>query len=248
MTNLNNDEALERLYRDVKAMKKDHGLLFKPDMIRAFLEHRKTQTRRILTRMNVTLDGPTRCSKDYWQGFDFNDAYLDDGPSPAGNPGPYLKVFNTISQARHRLYPIYQVGDRVWAKTTFRITDMGMVKTERYYVSVEYKDNDTGLMHYFDYCLPDNVIISEKWISPIFMPKWASCIWRKITEVRIQRVQEILPIDIVAEGVYVPGKYNWTKCESIAAFLAWEKKWNEIYSERGYPWENNDWVIALTLE
>lgn len=30
--------------------------------------------------------------KDFWDRLDFSRAYVDDGPSPAGNPGPYLKV------------------------------------------------------------------------------------------------------------------------------------------------------------
>ena len=55
---------------------------------------------------------------DLWPGalkpehLDWANALVDPGPSPAGNPGPYLKV-GTEAGTIHRIYPKIQVGDRL---------------------------------------------------------------------------------------------------------------------------------------
>lgn len=178
--------------------------------------------------MNVNVNGSGRCSKEYWEGFDFNDVFIDPGPSPMGNSGPYLKVFNKIQDARDRLYPIYQVGDRVWVREMWRET-------------IE----QPGIMYRADGWENCIAKYNLKWKASIYMPKKYARIWREITEVRIKRVQEISSDDISAEGMItdmcIPSGYRSDKIGQFADL------WDSINGERGYPWENNDWVIALTL-
>ena len=72
---------------------KEHGKLFSTAMVQAFLGGRKNQTRRTVDAHNSLVDG-NGISKKRWEaaGFDLANASIDNGPSPAGNPGPYLKA------------------------------------------------------------------------------------------------------------------------------------------------------------
>lgn len=53
---------------------------------------------------------------------DFTAAYIDPGPSPAGNLGPYLKVPTTEPdpgwRTVHRVYAAFQPGERVFGRRT----------------------------------------------------------------------------------------------------------------------------------
>lgn len=70
---------------------KEHPILFNGEMVRAYQDGRKSQTRRIVTARNSLVDGHVPSGAE-WAALDFASAWVDPGPSPAGNPGPYLKV------------------------------------------------------------------------------------------------------------------------------------------------------------
>ena len=80
------------------------------------------------------------------------------------------------------------------------------------------------------------------WRPSIFMPRWASRITLEITDVRVQRVQEITEGDAVAEGVQVPVVRESSGYRGRYAVL-----WDRINAKRGFPWESNPWVWALTF-
>ena len=87
------------------------------------------------------------------------------------------------------------------------------------------------------------------WRSPIFMPRWASRITLELTDVRVQRLREIGASDVVAEGVIVehghPESHTGEACSDCA--LAFADLWDSINVERGYSWDSNPWVWALTF-
>lgn len=63
----------------------------------------------------------------FWAGLKWDDAWVDGGPSPAGNPGPYLKVWHRWEPddkrddwTQHRLYPRWMVGMR-FNRTRYRV-------------------------------------------------------------------------------------------------------------------------------
>jgi hypothetical protein len=96
---------------------REHPTLFSAPMVRAILEGRKTQTRRIVTRSRSLVDGGP-WPKDAWEELDFANAWVDPGPSPAGNRGPYLKAPRPKWDSVHRVYPRWWSGDRLWCKET----------------------------------------------------------------------------------------------------------------------------------
>lgn len=90
----------------------------------------------------------------------------------------------------------------------------------------------------------------------MFLPRWASRITLIVTDVRVQRVQEITEADAVAEGLTpdpVSGRYLCgmdevgpiTAKSPITAF-AW--LWNGINGKRpGCHWQDNPWIAAYTF-
>lgn len=106
----------------------DHPMLFSGAMVRAELDDRKTNTRRILAPANTLFDGRSWTKLAKAQQWDWEKAWVDDGQSPMGNPGPYLKLpwlsgDDAFAGTTHRIYPKIQPGDRIWVKEMHAFTE-----------------------------------------------------------------------------------------------------------------------------
>lgn len=80
------------------------------------------------------------------------------------------------------------------------------------------------------------------WRTPIHMPRWASRLTLTVTDVRVQRLQEISEWDARAEGVSLPQNpqsYR-TPCR-----LEFANLWSRIHGDGA--WEANPEVVALTF-
>lgn len=74
----------------------------------------------------------------------------------------------------------------------------------------------------------------EKLRNVRYMPRWASRITLEITEVRVQRVQDIITEDAISEG-----------CMSYLDFCS---LWDSINRKRGYGWHVNPWVWVVSFK
>lgn len=173
-------------------MRRDHPLIFSAPMIRALAARRKSQTRRILGPGNTCLNGHRWRKWERGEAWDWQGAWVDDGPSPAGNPGPYLKLpyagddpdwIGTV----HRAYPNIQPGDRIWVKEVWNVEDVARDALER----AAYRATD----------VPPSYLGKVRWRPPIFMPRRFSRFTLAVTAVRVQRVHDISEDDAEAEGV-----------------------------------------------
>ena len=83
------------------------------------------------------------------------------------------------------------------------------------------------------------------WRSPIQMPRWASRITLEITEVRVQRLQEISEEDARAEGIRsaANGATVLLGSTPIEAFAA---LWDSVNAKRA-PWASNPWAWAISF-
>lgn len=175
---------------------KERPIIFSAPMVRAILEGRKTQTRRVVAAANGIVDGHASSARA-WAGPDgypldiaAPGVFADDGPSPAGNPGPYLHVPRTNGDTTHRVYPIWQPGDRLWVREAWGIA--GDMPHDPGYV--EFRADCKGNLNSVGDLIP-------RWRSPIHMSRRASRITLEITDVRVQRLQEISEADCWAEGI-----------------------------------------------
>jgi hypothetical protein len=80
------------------------------------------------------------------------------------------------------------------------------------------------------------------------MPRWASRINLEITDVRVERLQDITEDDAVAEGVQyfiTSGKMTRSEMSMRSAFA---DLWDSINFKRGYGWDTNPWVWVVEFK
>lgn len=222
----------------------ERPILFSAPMVRAILDGTKAQTRRVVSRHNSRLDGCEHC-KDL--PVDLSTAWVDEGPSPAGNSGPYLKARHTELDSVHRIYPRIRSGDRLWVRETWRaetfLSDEGYAL-----VTVDYSADGVSreLRPPDSWTIPKSSIAGQ---SPsIHMPRWASRITLEVTNVRVERVQDISEEDAKAEGV----DYTAEDKQDIAGRFAvglhtlpFIRLWDSINAKRGYGWNANPYVWVI---
>jgi hypothetical protein len=80
---------------------------------------------------------------------------------------------------------------------------------------------------------------SIRWRPSIHMPRWASRITLTVTEVRVQRLQDISEADALAEGC-LPARWDFQTPADHYRDL-----WNSLHGPDA--WARNDWVRVLTF-
>jgi len=156
---------------------KEHPILFNSEMVRAILDGRKTQTRRVIKPQPEMRPG-----NDFVDGVWYEeDKYGDSYPirCPYGQPGDHLWVRETHLRA------VY--------------SNDGSRPSERFafYKADEWGDKQwEGWRIAHSKCPP-----TPPWKPSIYMPRWASRITLEIVSVRVERVQDISKDDAVDEGL-----------------------------------------------
>lgn len=203
-------------------------------MVRAILEGRKTQTRRILKPQPMFLTGSGK--RVYAKG-DFKKSWQDISGTWQGSGFPDCSHGN--------------VGDRLWVRETWA-QGLDLLSD---YPSWLYRADKTARFHGYD--KPGSELDTYawawdcvKWKPSIFMPKDASRITLEITNIRCEQLLTISESDAISEGVeqwpdgsYLyygknPGKYN-------KAYHSYQSLWDQINGEGA--WEKNPfvWVIEF---
>lgn len=140
-------------------------------------------------------------------------------------------------------HPRYALDDVLWVRETFGIlSDLGNYNNGKdtilYKATEERKPYDTFM-----------------WKPSIFMPRAASRITLKVTDVKIQLLQEITEEDARAEGITDGGCTNCGNHEpcgcdkpSPDARDSFIWLWDSINEKRGYGWGKDQWVYAIRFE
>lgn len=78
----------------------------------------------------------------------------------------------------------------------------------------------------------------------IHMPRWASRLTLTVTDVRVERVQDISEADAKAEGFPTDGdSHSW----GVFSTDFFSDLWDSLNAARGYGWDANPWVEATTF-
>ena len=85
-------------------------------------------------------------------------------------------------------------------------------------------------------------MISYRWRPSVHMPRWASRLTLEVTNVRVERVQEISTADAIAEGMLNDGGGEYAIDGMTAAQVRFMDRWDTINQLRGYGWDKNPWV------
>ena len=143
--------------------------------------------------------------------------------------------------------PPYQPGDILYVRETWKKAPNG------YYYYESWQRNDIADV--------------TKWKPSIHMPKEAARIWLKVTDVKVERLQEMKPVDVIKEGAYPDcwdclntyGESGSQCCygteeqcsQCDEAMMEWEKLWNSTIKKADldrYGWSANPWVWVIEFE
>lgn len=253
---------------------KERPIHFSAEMVLALLAGRKTQTRRVVVPGNSTVLGyPVSHSKRYWPHLWFQHARPhrknvilammvgkplsevgDDVHLSVPFQHPEDPVEDDIDDMpQYRVRPIWEPGDRLWVKETVRV--LGRERGDKWECCVEYRaDHENRLPETpeeFRLCRELWERRLNRWTTPRFMPRWASRITLEVTDVRVQRVQEISEDDAVAEGM--DGRYCWAgaaRCDGSGDLVInqfWSR-WDSLNAKRGFGWDANPWVWIIDFK
>lgn len=84
-----------------------------------------------------------------------------------------------------------------------------------------------------------------RWRPPTSMPRWASRLTLEITDIRVERVQDISDADAFAEGIQ--RAVDEGQRDDGSARGAFRTLWDSINAKRGFGWDSNPWVWAISF-
>lgn len=91
-----------------------------------------------------------------------------------------------------------------------------------------------------------------RWKPSIHMPKKAARIFLKVTDVRVERLQEITPKDAWEEGCRIGNSFPWEKhipeLQQQCRDILFKSLWDGLNAKRGYGWDANPWVWVIEFE
>jgi hypothetical protein len=211
---------------------KARPILFSAEMVRAILDGRKTQTRRVMKPQPEYYN-----SHWHWAGAGWN---RDD----------VALVLPGHSMANR--CPYGQIGDRLWVRETWAhddpdCDDIHCGNPDH----IWWRANEEKIV-------ADSFAGKARWRPAIYMPHWASRIHLEIVNVRVERLQHISRDDAKAEGV--SNLWKWDKERNLKhpehfsrgvlnPYVAnYSVLWDQINASRGYGWKFNPWVWVIEFK
>ncbi|CAM7383049.1 Morphogenetic protein [Citrobacter cronae] len=214
---------------------KERGMIFNAEMVRAILDGRKTQTRRIIS--NVGADNCIPLQK-----------------RTKTKDGIYTHVMDANI---YGLCPFGKVGDRLWVRETWSDVNLEGAPAVAYRADDEVYDlmedesllDEDGAFNYQDprvskyqFAAWYSDLISGvegNWRPSIYMPRWASRILLEITDVRVERLNAITESDASAEGITDTGFGD-------LLVDGYRYLWKSIYGDDS--WQANPWVWVIEFK
>lgn len=208
---------------------KSRSILFSGIMVNAILDGQKTQTRRVIKpQPDCNIDG----------------AYFD-----AYNSGPQWNWWthdNKVCNSHHiHKCPYGKLGDELWVR-------------ERWAVDKQYNDIKPSNLQKDDcqkiwYAADDIHMVDKsdrgRWRPSIHMPRLVSRITLVIKYIRVERIQDITPLDAKAEGDKErSGMPEFYRRGSLCHVDWFRFLWNSINEKRGFGWETNPFVWVVEFE
>lgn len=158
---------------------------------------------------------------------------LGENPKWTGYIKDGLVLYNGRNEPCIRTQP-YQSGDILYVRETW------CKGLERYIYRADYSDTEKFYQ--------DGKEINMKWQSSLHMPKEAARIFLRVTNVRVERLQEITSEQICKEGVEVEDPYV---LNGEGKRYAFSNLWNSTIKESDldrYGWNVNPWVWVIEFE
>lgn len=218
---------------------KERPVIFNGEMVRAILDGRKTQTRRVMKPQ------PEPCYRGghWWPSNTFK-TMLHIEEQMQNGAGGWGGLAGDAC-------PFGAVGGRLWVRETFMdLTGTGIEATTGKFEGFAYRA-DTPAGSYGDEVRKEYGL---KWTPSLHMPRKACRILLEITAVRVERLNDISEEDARAEGVKpagdmlpdYPDTFLTPKGDFAIAKVAFQRLWQSIYGEES--WAANPWVWVIEFK
>ncbi len=210
----------------------DKPITFSAPMVNALLAGRKTQTRRLVPKLFQDEESLTTCVNSKTGKLCYA------GTNPQGvdwiwDVSPYLR---------------YAPGDRLYVREHWRTADAYDD------LSPSQMGGEEPVIYLADDTLETwgwrNDFVPGRFRQAMHMPRWASRLTLTVTDVRVQRLQEISAADSIAEGVQCGTCefMNTSACNGrgcFASIAAFQALWDSLHGTGA--WEANPWVAAYSF-
>ncbi|MCR3690659.1 hypothetical protein [Citrobacter freundii] len=207
---------------------KERGIIFNGEMVRAILDGRKTQTRRI---MKMQPQPSKSRPGDFW----FSSKKLESMMHvsdlvPGNSPISDCHLF-----FQEHCCPFGTVGDRIWVRETWAEAGAGAPDLKLY--RANYPEHVPT--HYENVPPADEI----RWTPSIHMPRCASRLTLEITGVRVERLASISDDDAGKEGYPAnPEPYGG----GMDKWLWFRQLWDSIYPDQSF--KHNPWVWVIEFK
>jgi hypothetical protein len=182
---------------------KERPILFSGPMVRAILEGRKTQTRRVIKPQPIIEISRREQANRTWH---VEIEWKGNRRRSHGYAGLENGDKEMLASWAEEWCPYGSIGDHLWVRETWAVNayydgrpanGCGPIPE----VAVECRELPNAVQ-----VLPDRAhrSIGEErgmWRNPMFMPRWASRINLEIKSIRVEKVQDISEADAIAEGL-----------------------------------------------
>lgn len=242
-------------------------ILFNTEMVRAILDGRKTCTRRVIkpqpqSGLCYTYGGSHKSCIGKW-------TYPNRGAHKLWGEEYKLPENIKDEELSKRWNPPYHTDDILYVRETWeRFECWNCEGDERGNCPNEPQksvlDKTCGC---YMYRATNEISGDARWHPSIHMPKGAARIWLKVTNVRVERLQEMKPVDVIKEGAYPDcwdclntygesgsqccygTEEQCSQCDEV--MMEWEKLWNFTIKKSDldrYSWDANPWVWVIEFE
>ncbi|MEY0558022.1 hypothetical protein AB7334_17960 [Providencia rettgeri] len=209
---------------------KERGIIFNSEMVRAILDGRKTQTRRVM-KVQPVLNG------DRWEVYS------------ASTDKRNKSIFVVPQGSLENNCPYGKVGDRLWVREAWQGPLVDYAEADKLFKDPEpyfkvkycvYRADGIAAPEYTD--CDDN--LRQGWRPSSNMPRWASRITLEITDVRVERLQAASDKDFKAEGYPLDRELTGG---STDAFCWFRHLWDSV-SKPDCNFESNPWVWVIEFK
>lgn len=224
-------------------------ILFNTEMVRAILEGRKSCTRRIVKPQQLIGMLPDKCKNGAPEEF-LKEKKLMFKPY-CDMTG--IELINTAYKAP------YQPGDILYVRETWEHFECCCCEGDEHRNC--YREPQQSVLNKscgcYMYRATDEIYGDARWHPSIHMPKEAARIWLKVTDVRVERLQECGKgwcLDIEKEGIVTPQDpilYINDDAFHKALREEFQKLWDSTIKKSDldrYGWNANPWVWVIEFE
>ena len=212
---------------------KERPIIFSGEMVKAILDRKNTMTRRVVKSNFINHYKHAHIIRQSTDKKREGKAYFYD--TPVGSMVLSSQLVNN---------PYGKVGDRLWVRETHHVVG-GIADYEIEEIKQGLQDVKNFVSYKADgYGNP----CDGGWTSPMLMPRFASRLLLEITDIKVERLQDISCEDAVKEGFSDKKPSGMQPAMMPNPKADFRNYWDSLNTKKGYPWSSNPWVWVVEFK